>query len=87
MTIIKVLTLTLLFIYLLPLGAFCHQGKDVKSQVHCALCHTVSLQIATSNINTFISVAPDLQVLLPQVEFFYQNPSLETLRRPPAVSV
>jgi hypothetical protein len=86
MKFIKMLIVILLFTYFLPLGGFCHQPKDVKGQAHCAVCHTVSPQIVVSNINTFVDVLPSLQAVIPQITLSYQNPSLETLKRPPAVS-
>ncbi len=90
MKFLKVIILALFLVSVFPLGAFCsdeHQDTSVNHG-HCVLmCHTVCAH-ATAPDQKVVAIPATSAVssVLSPYDFSYQNPSLDTFKRPPVVS-
>lgn len=91
MKALKVCFVMLLFFYLLPLGAFCHDShasNDATEHGHCVLMCSSSCNHAVV-YNTGVSIAaslPNLNTSLPFISLSYQNPFLDHFKLPPIVT-
>lgn len=87
MKILRIFILVLLLIYLLPLGAFCHETKE-KNQGHCVLmCHTFCSHAVVTEKKIFASSSSGFPTTMSVLKLSYQSPFLDTSKRPPVVSV
>jgi hypothetical protein len=90
MKFLKVIILALFMVSVFPLGAFCsdeHQDTSVNHG-HCVLmCHTVCSH-ATAPDQKIVSIPINSAVssVSFHYDFSYQNPFLDTFKRPPVVS-
>lgn len=89
MKLLKVCILILFFLYLLPLGAFCQDSHNNPTETtehgHCVLmCHATCTHAVVLNEKVHIaSFVPHLETGLSFETASYQNPSLDSLKRPP----
>ena len=88
MKILRILVLLLLVFSLAPLEAFCQDDHEqaMTDDGHCVLmCHAVCSYALAPGIAAFTSRVPSSNVALSSV-FSYQDPTLDTFKRPPVVS-
>ncbi len=88
MKFIKLCVLFLLLIYVLPFGIVAHNSHhpdDTTEDGHCVLmCHALCTHAVVPNSG--ISITASLSALktsLPLINFSYQNPFLDSFKRPP----
>lgn len=90
MKFLKVIILALFLVSIFPLGAFCSdEHPDTQAtHGHCVLmCHSVCAHATIMEQKAvFIPAIPSTASLISSVNLSYQNPSLDTLKRPPVVS-
>lgn len=90
MKLLKVIIIALFLLSVFPLEAFCsdeHQDTQA-THGHCVLmCHSVCAH-ATAPDQESVSIPAVLVAssVLSAYNFSYQNPSLDTFKRPPVVS-
>ncbi len=88
MKILRVLVLLFLVFSLVPLEAFCQEGHEqaMTDDGHCVLmCHAVCSVALVPRIIALTSRGPSSNIILSS-GFSYQDPALDTFKRPPVVS-
>lgn len=86
MKMIRIIALLLLVFSLMPLEAFCHDSHDADES-HCAVaCHSFCAQAIV--VPAISSVSRTFAVSSFQITslFLYQDPLLDTFKRPPVFS-
>lgn len=89
MNFLKVCILVFCFIYLLPLGAFCQDSHNNSTETtehgNCVLmCHsTCTHAVVLNDVVHIASFVPHLEAGISFETASYQNPSLDSLKRPP----
>ncbi len=90
MKLLSVVLLSVFLISILPLGAFCHDAhQEAKTEHgHCVLmCHSVCAHAtAPDQKSVSIPAIPAISSVLSAYNFPYQNPSLDSFKRPPIVT-
>ena len=92
MKFLKVFVLALFFLYLMPLGAFCHDSHNSATHTtedgHCVLmCHiTCAHAIVASNNYRLAVHSPKVEITPSFDVLSYQNPFLDSFKRPPIVT-
>ena len=87
MKLLRVAILVVVFISLGPLGAFCKDTHMVKQHDHCVrICHTNCSHAVISGKSIFVSSPVAFTATTFTIQFSYQNPFLDTSKRPPVVS-
>lgn len=90
MKFLRVILLAIFLIGIFPLGAFCNEAhQEAKTEHgHCILmCHSVCAHATVMEQKAvFTPVIPSTASLISTINLSYQNPSLDTLKRPPVVS-
>ncbi len=92
MKLFKILLLAVFLIGVLPLEAFCsdaHQEADAASHGHCdVICHTSCTHAIVPDFKVMtMPLILSVPSVFSSIDLAYQNPSLDTLKRPPVVSV
>lgn len=90
MKVLKILLVMLLFVYLLPLGVFCHDShassnNETTQDGHCVLmCSATCAHAVTPSISSRSSIqVPNLSLPPSTIALSYQNPFLDSFKRPP----
>jgi len=90
MKLIKILILAVFLLSAFPLGAFCSDAHEDANEGHghCVLmCHSVCFHaIAPDQKVVSIPAIFAVSLVFSAIDVSYQNPSLDTLKRPPVVS-
>jgi hypothetical protein len=87
MKLLKIIILLVFFISVVPLGAFCKDTRNVKQQGHCVLmCHTICSHAIVSGKSIFVPSPAGFSIAASTIQLSYQNPFLDTFKRPPVVS-
>jgi zona occludens toxin (predicted ATPase) len=75
---------------IMPLGAFCNDAhaNEKTNHSHCVMmCDSVCCDTTVPDQkNVSIFLRPVVSVMLAVIDPAYQNPSLDTLKRPPVFS-
>jgi|CXWL01.1.fsa_nt_gi hypothetical protein len=87
---LKIFILAIFLLSAFPLEAFCsdaHQETNA-GHGHCVLmCHSVCFHATAPDQKVFfIPATPVVSLVFSAIDVSYQNPSLDTLKRPPVVS-
>ena len=89
MKFLKIFILAVFLLSAFPLGAFCSDAhQETKSgHGHCVLmCPSVCFHaIAPDQKIVFTPATAQLSLVSATINFSYQNPSMDTLKRPPVV--
>jgi hypothetical protein len=90
MKFLKVIILAIFLVSVFPLGAFCsdeHQDTQT-THGHCVLmCHSVCVHAtAPDQKSVSIPAIPVASSVLSAYNFPYQNPSLDSFKRPPIIN-
>ncbi len=90
MKLLKIIILAVFLVSLVPLGAFCHDTHtDVMAgHDHCVtMCNSVCSHATVPDQKiVWTSPAPVVSLMLALIDSSYQDPSLDTLKRPPVYS-
>lgn len=90
MKLLKVIILATFLVSIMPLAAFCHDTHQdtMAGHGHCVMmCSSVCFHATIPDQKIVsISATPVVSVMLAVIDSAYQNPSLDTLKRPPVFS-